>query len=1474
MDPLQFGIFEMFRGCQPAASCTLAVNFVAAGAFAPGAAEVLRQEGHWQRRVQILEMLRSPGGLTEPWNYFECFHHPARTYGLQNEQCAQGSGMCSAVMQSALEFRLKHFKSCLPSRCSLGEDARRVRQWETAMHLWPYMRLVGAEADSGFWNMLISASGRGGAWEKSMKLERILLLHRVAPTEISVSAAVSACGGAKEWHQALRVFQGVPAMLSDDVFGAAIGACEVAQHWTRAVQLLQEMNLHALKHDVVKVSSVVSACQGQWPVALDLLHELKVKSFIIHAATLSACSAALQWLQCLQVLEDMRDSEIRGDFVLLCDVVTACTESGHAVPALLDEVLPISRVVSRAIMNAGRFGRLLQLSGVRHQVSLATVLQQSENEETSTFTHSIKWSWNGKEVVEEGKHRSKRGAKNEAARSVLKQVAADEAERLDPKHNGQIAQWVIGDITENLEATLEVKEDKPEADQDVPRAGGKTHICTFTCPQIEGEFVATGSGKATADSRRKAFAALYETLPPSLEEVYIQLVTQKISPKKSQKEQAHQAAPSMSRHRMGEINVMHNSVVQKLNIEATKTYKATKQGSTECTLTWRFYGADGLKTEVVSAVAHSKPAAKALAHEQMLIQQGHIPHLTEEQVKQRKEIHLALEEQRIQDACQKAITLMEVADINSWSSFLPSVMRAVLGEGDRAQLHELLDAILRIQENGLPPDLWEALLDEASFAIRHYFMALPALRELGGFPLADAFPGEQEKEYFKRFRHLLALERHGGLMSGIQTYELDPKAACSVPTADRISVTSPPDRNVLELVEGARPLRATDLVLLVPSEADEIQDESQEMGNSTAWQHPEAWLGSVTSIQGNSRLDEEVRINIRRMSDFASDVELREGSGQRPSPITIGREFRLYFLAMETPMSRQLSALRCVTQVQLPTWSDNFEGRKSSYQYLEAVSRMIVSAPGEALELAQGPARGGLSHELAQQNLEMLSGQHSLIAALTPSQNGAVLKALQQRLSLVQGPPGTGKTHVACAILAAWASIYCSLGERILAVADSNVAADNIYVRLQKMGIECTRVGQGKEVDTPSGDAMYREVQRAKIVVATCIGSGMDVLTNKNAGGFQRVLVDECTQACEPSVLVPLGRQCEQVVLIGDHAQLPATVLSKAAQNEGLGLSLFERMVTSTGLEPTLLLEQRRMHSSIADFPNQMFYSGQLMNAANDSALEAVPGFAWPNPDCRVAFVDVSSGVIEGRRGFSAYNTAEAEAVASVLENIINAGYPPDQIVVLTAYLAQKQELQRAIRDRGLGRYLTSCHVDTIDGYQGMEQGLVLFSATRNNESNALGFLADNRRMNVMLTRAKQGLIVFGNQGTLQNSESIQSKWPAWLQWVEERNASITVEQLQSRQADATVRSRPSTDHQDHQSVARAGLADDVLQEDTPQLAQPAGSPTPGKPQPPQQAPTPWQQVYSSEYKAYYYWNKDTNVTQWEEPPSFMSASD
>eukprot|EP00913_Durusdinium_trenchii_P026142 g24524.t1 len=1372
----------------------------------------------------------------------------------------------------------------------------------------------------------------------------------VWPTMITTAATIGAAGAGKAWPQALQCLD-ASLPHGQELLSSALFACEVAQRWTGALQIMEVISLRGHEPDMVRCSSVVSASVP---------------------------------LRAVQVLREM--------------------------------LRP--------------WRRLARHQHRRYQVSLATALQQSENvlpclnivqmqirPTTPGFKHSIKWSWNGKELTEEGTHRSKRGAKNEAARNLLRQLATSEAELLNPRQNGALAQWAplaeetrpdrliwlkldVEDPAKKIISLARTMEDESPGslrgikflgELDLGHAEARLHQLIY-------------DWKLTELVQRPSTEPPAEPAEPSEPGTATE--------PSAKRSRARSSKASQERLRMGEINAMHNNVIQKLRIQASRDYKTTPTGI-ECKLTWRFYDSDnGLQTEEVTAVAPTKPRAKAMAHEQMLLQQNQMPKASEAETEEMQE-----SSDSTRPSCLK----------QRW----PSPIQQLGHLTDRwrrkpecALMHELLDtAQSHSSEGGFPVDLWESLLDEASFAVRHYFMALPALRQIAGFSLNDAFPGPQEKdrsnlgtatasgdlatasgEYFQRFRNLLALERHGGLMSGIQTYELDPKAACSVPTlevhlceADRIALSSPPESNILELVEGARPLRASDLVLLVPSEAAE-----------------------------------EVRLNVRRISDFAADVELKEG-GQRLSPITVGRNFKLFFLAMETPMDRQLTALRCLTRVKLPAWSENYES-KPSYQYLDDVQKLLVAGPEEAVQKATAAARGGLTRELAENNLEMLGP--ACLQRLNSRE--LALNSGQQRLSLVQGPPGTGKTQVACAILAAWASIHAPMGEKILAVADSNVAADNIYVRLQRMGGLVANVA----FEGLSGESMYREVQRAKILVATCIGSGMEVLT-KTAGEFRRVLVDECTQACEPSVLVPLGRHCEQVVLIGDHAQLPATVLSKAAASDGLGLSLFERMAVTNGLEPSLLLEQRRMHSSIADFPNEMFYAGQLVNAADDVALEAVPGFPWPNPDCRVAFVDVaSSSGLEGRRGFSAFNTAEvgfsaervwssqgafcsraqklawgikdddymepykgdgyetsiphhqndhydenydheaseehkdyddnwenydyvheaseenkdyddswenydyvqeapeehkdyddnwenydykgyedteehdgyedtmddgfnqgpvsnipaafrngsltvphfvhtrrvqadaeyqmkkedmdqlgewAEAVAETLERIINAGYPPNQIVVLTAYLAQKQELRRAIENRGLGQYLSSCHVDTIDGYQGMEQGLVLFSATRSNESNALGantavperrtnpaswlalvvgsagFLADNRRMNVMLTRAKQGLIVFGNAETLRNSASVESKWPAWLSWSLERNASVSNDQLSSLWQQATTR-RPETQRQADVEPSK---------------------PTGAAPTPPPTPPTVWQQVYSAEHKAYYYWNQD-----------------
>ena len=97
------------------------------------------------------------------------------------------------------------------------------------------------------------------------------------------------------------------------------------------------------------------------------------------------------------------------------------------------------------------------------------------------------------------------------------------------------------------------------------------------------------------------------------------------------------------------------------------------------------------------------------------------------------------------------------------------------------------------------------------------------------------------------------------------------------------------------------------------------------------------------------------------------------------------------------------------------------------------------------------------------------------------------------------------------------------------------------------------------------------------------------------------MIIDESTQSIEPSTLLPIINGCSHLVLIGDHRQLPPTVISDDARRGGLERSLFARLVEApqgTGgaalVEPLLLNEQRRMHPSIAEFPNQHFYQGRV----------------------------------------------------------------------------------------------------------------------------------------------------------------------------------------------------------------------------------------------------------------------------------------
>ncbi|ELP91723.1 hypothetical protein EIN_520800 [Entamoeba invadens IP1] len=241
---------------------------------------------------------------------------------------------------------------------------------------------------------------------------------------------------------------------------------------------------------------------------------------------------------------------------------------------------------------------------------------------------------------------------------------------------------------------------------------------------------------------------------------------------------------------------------------------------------------------------------------------------------------------------------------------------------------------------------------------------------------------------------------------------------------------------------------------------------------------------------------------------------------------------------------------------------------------------------------------------------------------------------------------------------------------------------------------------------------------------------------------FWCALIDEAAQSIEPETFSAFAK-VNKIVMIGDIQQLPPTILSDEAKEGGLEKSMFERLLLNK-VPYVLLNTQYLMHPAISKFSNEFFYRGKLndgvtANERSDNRINKI----FSKKEFPVMFVHCKGDEGYGSSGKSYGNDAEKEVVKFLVEKYNKEGINDEEIGIISPYSTQRDLL---------GEQHKTIQVASVDGFQGNEKEFIIISCVRSNSKGGIGFLADHRRLNVALTRARKGLVMVGDAYTLRHN--------------------------------------------------------------------------------------------------------------------------
>jgi len=399
--------------------------------------------------------------------------------------------------------------------------------------------------------------------------------------------------------------------------------------------------------------------------------------------------------------------------------------------------------------------------------------------------------------------------------------------------------------------------------------------------------------------------------------------------------------------------------------------------------------------------------------------------------------------------------------------------------------------------------------------------------------------------------------------------------------------------------------------------------------------------------------------------------------------------------------------------------------------------------------------------------------------------NPRQLQAIKQILALppksppfiIFGPPGTGKTVTI--VEAIKQILRHDPGAHILACAPSNSAADVIASRLSELLkthelfrfyapsrekktvppalTRFTFVNSDNLFSHPSLD----KVKSFRVIVCTCVSAGFTFGIGVERGHFSHVFVDEAAQATEPEVMVVIKNTANastKLILSGDPKQLRPIIHSAIANELGLGVSYLERLMEHRGSSGgtsgvVKLLNNYRSHPAIIRYPSERFYDGELAASGElssiNSCLNLEPLVRGKYP---VIFCAVEGQDAREASSPSFFNPEEILQVKAYVQQLLADGravprIEPSHIGVIAPYRAQCTKLRKALKP-----IAPEIKIGSVEEYQGDERRVIIITTVRSSRDYinydlryTLGFVANPRRLNVAVTRAKALLIIVGD---------------------------------------------------------------------------------------------------------------------------------